>query len=112
MLVFITLTAYSQDTPKTFTQADTLRGTLTPEREWWDVLRYDIIVEPDFQSKTIKGSNKIKYKTLKYNQIHKIPQLIPLMKLLFTTKENLGKLFAHLGTEAGLLRKILYKDPG
>ncbi|HSP83773.1 MAG TPA: hypothetical protein VLN72_08565, partial [Gillisia sp.] len=65
ILVFITLTAYSQDTPKTFTQADTLRGTITPEREWWDVLRYDITVEPDFQSKTIKGSNKIRYKTLK-----------------------------------------------
>ena len=65
ILVFITFTANSQDTPKTFTQADTLRGTLTPEREWWDVLRYDITVEPDFQSKTIKGSNKIRYKTLK-----------------------------------------------
>ena len=65
--VLITLTAFSQDTPKTFAKADTLRGTITPEREWWDVLRYDITVEPDFQSKTIIGSNKIRYKTLKDN---------------------------------------------
>ena len=27
-----------------FTKADTLRGTITPERAWWDVLRYDILL--------------------------------------------------------------------
>ena len=41
---------------KTFTHADTLRGSITPERAWWDVLRYDITVKPDYESKTIEGS--------------------------------------------------------
>ncbi|MFO7892742.1 MAG: M1 family metallopeptidase [Longimicrobiales bacterium] len=34
--------AYAQDT--TFTRADTLRGTIGPERAWWDVTFYDLDV--------------------------------------------------------------------
>ncbi|MDB5230577.1 MAG: family metallopeptidase [Chitinophagaceae bacterium] len=44
-----------------FTHQDTLRGTLRPERTWWDVLKYDITVQPDFDTKTIKGSNTIHF---------------------------------------------------
>lgn len=40
---------------KTFTHADTLRGSITPERAWWDVLRYDITVKPDYETKTTEG---------------------------------------------------------
>ncbi|MEO8446142.1 MAG: M1 family peptidase, partial [bacterium] len=48
-----------------FTKADTVRGSLLPERTWWDVLRYDITVKPDYKSKTISGMNDIRYKVLK-----------------------------------------------
>ena len=34
--------AYKKYQEKVFTHADTLRGSITPERAWWDVLRYDI----------------------------------------------------------------------
>jgi len=44
-----------------FTLADTLRGSITPERAWWNVLRYDISVRPDFETKTIQGENIITY---------------------------------------------------
>lgn len=44
------------NTPKySFTQADTLRGTNNENRSWWDVLRYDITVKPDFEKKEIQG---------------------------------------------------------
>jgi aminopeptidase N len=46
---------------KVFTHADTLRGSITPERQWWNVLRYDITVKPDYNSKTITGQNIITY---------------------------------------------------
>lgn len=42
-----------------------LRGSITPEREWWDVLHYDLAVEFFPDQKTIKGSNEITFKTLK-----------------------------------------------
>ncbi|MDQ3193474.1 MAG: M1 family metallopeptidase, partial [Bacteroidota bacterium] len=44
-----------------FTKADSLRGTLTPERTWWDVQRYDITVRPEYKEKTIFGINEIRY---------------------------------------------------
>ncbi|MBG6234452.1 aminopeptidase N [Pedobacter sp. CAN_A7] len=52
---------------KTFSRADTLRGSLLPERTWWDVQRYEIGLKPDYNSKTIQGSNKIVYKVVKRN---------------------------------------------
>ncbi|MBO9572420.1 MAG: M1 family metallopeptidase [Chitinophagaceae bacterium] len=47
-----------------FTSQDTLRGTITPERAWWDAVRYDITVKPDFKTKTITGKNIITCKAL------------------------------------------------
>lgn len=46
---------------KTYTHADTLRGSITPERAWWNVLRYDLAVKPDIDTKTITGKNSIRY---------------------------------------------------
>jgi len=53
---------------KTFTHADTLRGSITPERAWWDIMRYDITVKPDYNSKTISGSSTITYKVVNDNK--------------------------------------------
>src|SRR5262245_29377428 len=46
-----------------FTHDDTLRGSLNPNRTWWDVLRYDIEVKPDYASKTIIGKTTISFKS-------------------------------------------------
>lgn len=40
---------------------DSLRGTVTKERAWWDTKLYSIQVIPDFENQTIKGCCKIKY---------------------------------------------------
>lgn len=52
---------------KKYTLADTLRGSLTPERTWWDVQRYELAFSPDFVGKSIAGSNEIVYKVVKPN---------------------------------------------
>lgn len=44
-----------------FSHQDTLRGSIGPGRKNWDVLRYDITVQPDFTTKTISGKNKISF---------------------------------------------------
>ncbi|TRZ41897.1 M1 family metallopeptidase [Robertkochia solimangrovi] len=54
-------TTLGQDKIKEFTQADTLRGTITPERSWWDVMRYDVYVRPVFEKKYTSGFNEITY---------------------------------------------------
>lgn len=38
-----------------FTHADSLRGTLNENRNWWNVLRYDIAVTPKIETKEITG---------------------------------------------------------
>lgn len=47
-----------------FTRQDTLRGSVTPERAWWDLTFYhlDIEVKPD--KKWLGGKNTIRYKVL------------------------------------------------
>ncbi|HRQ50708.1 MAG TPA: M1 family peptidase, partial [Agriterribacter sp.] len=38
-----------------------LRGTITPERAWWDVTHYDVQVGFDFNKRSIAGYNIISY---------------------------------------------------
>ncbi len=54
------------------TRQDSLRGSITSEREWWDLTYYhlDIKVEPD--KKFISGSNTVGYKVLKSNKTMQI----------------------------------------
>ena len=61
-----------------FTKQDTLRGTITPERAWWDLTYYhlDIKVIPD--EKRISGKNTIYYEVLKDNSIMQIDLQAPL----------------------------------
>ena len=51
-----------------YTHQDTLRGSNGPGRNWWDVLVYKINVEPDYNTKTIKGVNEISFKVTKQNK--------------------------------------------
>ena len=46
---------------KTFTKQDTLKGSNTEFRNFWDVKKYELSVEPDFQQKSIAGNNKISF---------------------------------------------------
>ncbi|MBL0342691.1 MAG: M1 family metallopeptidase [Bacteroidetes bacterium] len=64
-----------------FTHADTLRGSITPERVWWDLLQYDLSVKVDPANKFISGSNIIKYKVLKSQQLLQIDLQEP-MKII------------------------------
>ncbi len=47
------------------TRKEMLRGSVTPEREWWDVLHYNLKVEFLPDTKSLRGSNVITFKTLK-----------------------------------------------
>ena len=63
---------------KPITRQEMLRGTITPEREWWDVLHYDLSVQFFPDTRTIKGSNTITFRTLKPGQKMQIDLQPPL----------------------------------
>ncbi|MEN4762714.1 M1 family metallopeptidase [Chryseobacterium sp. C39-AII1] len=66
-LLFASGLAFGQffEKDKTFTKQDTLKGSNTEFRNFWDVKKYDLSVEPDFVSKSIKGNNKISFEIIK-----------------------------------------------
>ncbi len=71
LLSFTSLTAQ-------FTRQDTLRGSITPEREWWDLTHYHLEVEVIPDTKTLKGKNKISYTVLNPFQVLQIDLQEPL----------------------------------
>ncbi|MCF1422350.1 M1 family metallopeptidase [Mangrovimonas futianensis] len=69
------LSGYSQgllEKKENFTHQDTLRGTITPERAWWDLTYYHLDIEVFPETKTIKGTNTIRYKILERNGVMQI----------------------------------------
>ncbi|MDX1568085.1 MAG: M1 family metallopeptidase [Longimicrobiales bacterium] len=51
----------AQSTPP-YTRADSLRGSVTPERAWWDVTFYDLDLRVELTDSTIRGSVGIVYR--------------------------------------------------
>ena len=50
--------------PEHFTHADTLRGSITPERAWWDATFYDLHVKVSPSDSSIRGYNGITYRVI------------------------------------------------
>lgn len=61
-----------------FTHADTLRGSLTPERGWWDVVFYDLHVTLDPADSTLHGWNGITYRVVGRQRAMQIDLQVPL----------------------------------
>ena len=65
---------------QSFTHQDTLRGSITPERAWWDLKHYNLSVKVAPEDKSIEGINTFTYLVLEANQVMQI-DLQPPMKL-------------------------------
>src|SRR5450432_24611 len=93
---FLIGTARAQEAVKGFTHADTIRGSVTPQRAWWNVLRYDIRVRPDYDKKFIRGGNSIRFQVLKPGQTMQIDLQEP-MRLLTVTWRKIALKFVRDG---------------
>ncbi len=62
-LVTLSTSAIYGQNPK-FTHQDTLRGTITKERIWWDLSYYHLNVKVNPSDSSLKGQNTIRYKVL------------------------------------------------
>ena len=61
-----------------FSRQDTLRGSITAERVWWDLTYYHLELTVDPDKKYISGKNTIKYTVLKVYQTMQIDLQTPL----------------------------------
>lgn len=82
---------------ESFTEQDTLRGSITPERAWWDLSFYHLDIKVDPDNKYISGSNTIRYTVLEEKQVLQVDLQPPLkiesitqdgQELKFTSKIN------------------------
>jgi aminopeptidase N len=75
VLLFLSITSvFSQD----YTRDDELRGAITPERAWWDLLHYDLAVEVFPTTKSISGANTITYKVVEKGKLMQIDLQAPM----------------------------------
>jgi len=82
------------------TKADTLNGSITKERAWWDIQYYNLTIAPNFQTKQLVGKNVITYHTngKSFKQVMQIDLVAPLkidsvlqkgVKIPFTKSGNI-----------------------
>jgi len=74
ILASFTVTAQKEK----YTLQDTLRGTVTEQRAWWDLTYYHLSVKVNIDQQTISGSNLIQYQVLKGRQVLQIELQSPL----------------------------------
>lgn len=61
-----------------FTRDDSLRGSITPERAWWDLTYYELRLQVQPENKFFKGSTTVHYQVLTENQRMQIDLQPPL----------------------------------
>ena len=65
---------------QSFTRQDTLRGSITAERAWWDLTYYHLDIGVFPSDSTLNGVNKVQFEVLKPNDLLQI-DLQPPMKI-------------------------------
>ena len=78
------------------TRQDSLRGSNTAERSWWNITKYDITVQPDFNTKTIKGSNNITFTTTADGNMMQIDLQEP-MQIIRVSMDSKDRKFTRNG---------------
>ncbi len=78
LFILLFFLGFSSVQAQQFSRADTLRGSITPERAWWDVVFYDLYVIPNPSDSTLKGVNTITYKVVRPGLVMQIDLQEPL----------------------------------
>ena len=68
----ISLLTLSTLSAQKHTRQDTLRGSITAERSWWDLTHYELSIEVFPDKQYLKGKNTISYKVLKAGDVLQI----------------------------------------
>ncbi|MDD2792788.1 MAG: M1 family metallopeptidase, partial [Sediminibacterium sp.] len=64
---------------KKYTKADSLRGSITPERAWWNLLHYNLQLTPNIAQKTLQGNVEVRFRAVKAGRYLQIDLQQPLI---------------------------------
>ncbi len=110
LILLIAITFSYAQRSQTYMRQDSLRGSITKERAWWDLLKYNLTVAVDPENQSIKGSNIIKYKVLEPNKVIQI-DLQPPMAIGSVTQEGKPLEVTHEGN-AHFIKLVKEQIPG
>lgn len=79
LIPFLLFSLFVQAQNHQFTRQDTLRGTITPERAWWDLTYYHLNIHVEPADSSIRGVNTIQYKVIKPSQLMQIDLQPPMV---------------------------------
>jgi aminopeptidase N len=82
---------YHAPAEKIFTRQDSLRGSITPERAWWDLTYYHLDITVNPADSTINGSNTVTYRVVNPYGLMQIDLQEPLNLLKAVQNNNVLK---------------------
>ena len=85
------------DVRSDFTRQDTLRGSITPERDWWDLTHYHLSVAVDIPNRSLSGSNIVSYQVLERDDLMQIDLQQP-MEITRVTQDGRELSFEREGS--------------
>ena len=109
-LAVFPMPAVTQVPKPAFTHADTIRGSNTPERAWWDAAFYDLHVKVNPTDSSISGYNAITYRILKPAREMQIDLQMPLV--VDSIVQDGTELSARRDGNAFFVRLIAPQRPG
>lgn len=80
VVVILLISAGLSAQDQVFTRQDTLRGSITPERAWWDLNYYHLSIAVNPADSSFTGTNLIGYRVIEPNGMMQI-DLQPPMKI-------------------------------
>jgi aminopeptidase N len=124
LILTISIPAEAQYIPpsqKQFTRQDSLRGSITPERAWWDLKFYHLDIKVNPSDSTIFGTNTVVYKALKSAPVMQIDLQEPLnllkavqngKELVFNREGNVYWIHMAESQEPGKIYSLLLSYGG
>jgi aminopeptidase N len=112
---------YIAPTQRIFTHQDTLRGSITPERAWWDLVYYHLDIGVKTSDSTIFGTNTIMYRVIEPSDIMQIDLQEPMYltkaeqngkKLSFSREGNVFWIRMEEKQEAGKIYSVVLSYGG
>jgi aminopeptidase N len=95
---------------KKFTRQDSLRGSITPERVWWDLKYYHLDITVNPSDSTIYGNNTVTYRVIKSADVMQI-DLQPPLNLLKVEQNGKQLSFKREGN-VYWIRMVDKQEPG
>jgi aminopeptidase N len=86
-----------------YTHEDSLKGSITPERAWWDLKYYDLEVDVDIENQYFRGKNTILFQAIEDGQVMQIDLQSP-MRITSVVQSDLASTITKDGEDTYLIR--------